>query len=136
MSWVVDTCILIDIARADPDFAEASSRLLRRRLREGLVICPITYVEMGPAFAGSRDLQDEFLAGVGVDWPQAWSWTDTLAAYEAWHAHIGRRREQATPKRPIADVLIGAFAARFEGLLTRNSADFRKLFPRLRLNEP
>jgi hypothetical protein len=33
----------------------------------------------------------------------------------------------------VADVLIGGFALRFDGLLTRNTGDFRQLFPSLRL---
>jgi len=39
-------------------------------------------------------------------------------------------------KRPAADPLIGAFASRFEGLLTRNTADFHQLYPKLRLISP
>jgi hypothetical protein len=47
-----------------------------------------------------------------------------------------KRRMGRISKRPIADVLIGAFATRFDGLLTRNVKDFRGLFPDLRLQEP
>jgi hypothetical protein len=39
-------------------------------------------------------------------------------------------------RRPVADVLIGAFALRHQGLLTRNADDFGKLFPSLRLIAP
>jgi hypothetical protein len=136
MAWVVDTCLLIDIALADPTFAAPSSRMLRRRLNEGLVICPVTYIEMGPAFGGSQELQEEFLAGVGVDWRQEWSWADTESAHAAWHGHVARRRARASSRRPVADALIGAFASRFEGLLTRNAVDFRAVFPDLRIVVP
>ena len=33
-------------------------------------------------------------------------------------------------------LLIGAFATRFQGLLTRNTADFRPVFPALTIVEP
>ena len=63
MAWVVDTCLLIDVAEADPTFGAASARLL-------------------------------------------------------------------------ADILIGAFAMRFDGILTRNQADFRRAFPTLPITAP
>jgi hypothetical protein len=36
----------------------------------------------------------------------------------------------------VADILIGAFAADRQGLLTRNCADFRHAFPTLKIVEP
>jgi len=36
----------------------------------------------------------------------------------------------------IADVMIAAFALRFQGLITRNGTDFRNIAPSLRLVEP
>lgn len=83
MSWVVDTCVLIDVLEADPEFAQAS-----------------------------------------------------LAAHRAGSLHIQRRRHSTSPKRPIAEVLIGALATRHSGLLTRNPADFHTLFPSLPLRTP
>ncbi len=40
------------------------------------------------------------------------------------------------PKRPLADILIGAFASRFDGILTRNEADFKTVFPSLAITAP
>jgi predicted nucleic acid-binding protein len=54
----------------------------------------------------------------------------------AWHRHIRQRRAGQSPRRPVADVLIGAFACRFRGLLTRNPRDFAAAFPDLRLVAP
>jgi uncharacterized protein with PIN domain len=64
---VVDTCILIDIADDDPEFAEGSVECVASRLEEGLVISPVSYVELAPVFDGSRRLLDQFLAGLGID---------------------------------------------------------------------
>ena len=68
----------------------------------------------------------------GVHWTHSWTWPDTVAAYDAWHHYIHRRHRERISKRPIADILIGAFAMRFDGLLTRNIKDFGGLFPDLR----
>lgn len=134
--WVVDTCVLIDVLEDDPDFGRLSAAALTRRLPEGLVVSPVTFVELSPAFDGSRLLQEEFLAGVGSTWAEPWTEADSLEAHRAWNVHIARRRAAVTLKRPIADVLIGAFACRFDGLITRNPADFRANFPSLRLSDP
>ena len=50
--------------------------------------------------------------------------------------YILKRRAWRIDKRPIADILIGAFATRFDGLLTRNTKHFRSFFPDLRLEGP
>ncbi|HLX09941.1 MAG TPA: type II toxin-antitoxin system VapC family toxin [Thermoanaerobaculia bacterium] len=133
MSWVVDTCMLIDVLDDDPRFGRASALTLDSYAEDGLVVCPLTYAELAPAFQGDTALQDEFLDGIGADFRQDWTWPDTLLAHHAWHRHIHRKRRRNLPRRPIADVLIGAFASRFQGLLTRNAADFAPLFPDLPL---
>lgn len=134
--WVIDTCLLIDVLDDDPTFGEASAELIDTHIPEGLSISPVTYAELAPAFQGERTLQDEFLAAVGVSFHQDWTWEDTLRTHIAWHEHIRRRRRQGGPKRPLADLLIGSFASRFEGLLTRNPDDFRSAFPELELRLP
>ena len=136
MTWVVDTSVLIDVLEDDPEFGAASARLLDDLAAEGLAICPVTYAELAPAFEGSRALQEEFLAGVGVSFSEDWTRQDTLASFEAWHAHVQRRRGGRGPRRPIADILIGAFARRFQGLVTRNEEHFRPGFPELEIRNP
>jgi predicted nucleic acid-binding protein len=131
MAWVVDTCLLIDVAEADPSFGESSASLIDSKRAEGLIICPVTYVELAPVFNGDESAQREFLLKLGATWPEAWTLADTLAAHEAWHRYVIGKRGGRIPKRPVADVLIGAFASRFSGLLTRNEADFTSVFPNL-----
>jgi len=48
MAWVVDTCILLDIRLLDEAFGVRSAHCLEDRLPDGLVISPITYVELAP----------------------------------------------------------------------------------------
>jgi len=136
MAWVIDTCVLIDVLEEDPKFGEPSAEILESLLEEGLVICPMTYVELSPAFQGDRAFQDEFLTEVGVDFRQDWIQEDTLRAHQAWHQFIEQKRSGQIPKRPLADILIGAFATRYQGLITRNPGDFARLFPSLTLRVP
>ncbi len=136
MAWVVDTCILLDVGLDDSMFAPGSESLLDAKLAEGLLICPVTFVELAPAFSGHLDALEEFLLQLGVGHQEGWLTKDTTNACEAWTRHVQKRRNHQAARRPIADVLIGAFALRFEGLLTRNTDDFRKLFPSLPLVAP
>jgi predicted nucleic acid-binding protein len=136
MAWVVDTCVLLDVLEGDPEFGEASARALDRLAEDGLTICPITYTELAPAFEGNLLVQDEFLSEVGVDFRQDWLWEDTIRSNEAWHGLVQRKRKVLTPKRPIADVLIGSFASRHQGLITRNQSDFAAILPSLPIQNP
>ena len=58
------------------------------------------------------------------------------AAHKAWYEHILRKRSGTEKKRPIADVMIGAYAMRKGGLITRNEADFKTLYPSLTIFNP
>ncbi len=136
MAWVVDTCLLIDVAEADPAFGVASAKLLDGKRAVGLTICPVTYVELAPVFNGDQTAQNEFLFNLSVTWPDSWMQADTEEAHRAWHRYVSNRRTTHVTKRPLADILIGAFAARFDGILTRNESDFRQVFPNLSITTP
>jgi len=136
MSWVVDTCVLIDVLDNDPNFGRTSAALLEKSRRDGLVVSPVTMVELAPAFDGNLESQKYFLSQVGVDFTETWTLADTERAHHAWNSYVQARRTSNTPKRPLADLLIGAFACRHHGLITRNPADFRRWFPKLKLRQP
>jgi len=91
---------------------------------------------MAPAFDGATTLIEEFLLNLGIDFREDWTWEDTKIASAVWSAHVHKRRAMPVAKRPVADVLIGAFACRFSGLLTRNRVDLTKLIPNLMIVEP
>jgi predicted nucleic acid-binding protein len=131
--WVIDTCLLIDIADADPNYSAMSGKIITGYHSQGLIVSPISYIELAPAFKGVMAAQNHFLAKLGVDWTERWTWADTQHAFAAWSEHMAGRRDRQSACRPIADILIGAFALRFRGLLTRNVRDFRRLFPNLRI---
>jgi hypothetical protein len=73
---------------------------------------------LSPAFDGSLETQKHFLDQVGIIFTEEWTFADTECAYRAWNAYVRARRTSDTPKRPLADLLVGAFACRYQGLIT------------------
>lgn len=136
MAWVVDTSVVIDLVTGDPLFEAASVTCLQAYLGDGLVISPVTFVELGPSFLGDSLATEAFLQAAQIGTSEFWSPQDTLLAHRLWHQHQMKRRQIGTAKRPVADVLIAAFAERFQGLITRNPSDFRNILPTLPLVEP
>lgn len=53
MGWVIDTCLLIDIAEPDPVFGIPSAILLDSTRGSGLVVCPVSYVELARSSTGT-----------------------------------------------------------------------------------
>ncbi len=133
MAWVCDTCVILDIACDDEAFARKSARTLQHRQSAGLVLCPVSYVELSPSFFGDSSLLQSFLKQAGISWLESWTHTDSETAAAAHTRYITLKRRGRAPKRPVADILIGAFACRFDGLITRNPDDFRACFPDLRM---
>lgn len=136
MTWVVDTCVLIDILKADPGFSKLSSQALQSKMDDALAIAPITYVELAPAFKGDAAAQNEFLNALWIQYDFGGNRDAVLAAHRSWHEHVLRKRSGMEGKRPIADVMIGAYALSKGGLITRNEADFRTLYPLLEIFNP
>jgi predicted nucleic acid-binding protein len=134
--WVVDTCVVLDVFEYDPRFGLASAELLQRLLPDGLVVSPVTMVELAAAFGGDLAAQKDFLHQAAIGYSELWSVQDTEASHAAWNSYVKARRKQRVAKRPLADLLIGGFAANRQGLVTRNAADFRRWFPRLVIREP
>ena len=134
--WVVDTCVVLDVFENDPQFGASSARFLQRLLPEGLVVSPITMVELAAAFAGDLTEQKRFLEQAGIGYSEAWTIADVEAAHAAWHAYVRARRGERVPKRPVADILIGGFAVNRRGLVTRNAGAFKRWFPQLAIREP
>lgn len=128
MPWVVDTCVLLDlVVGTDQQTADAEAVLSQAG---SVVVCPVTIIELGPTFPDPGKLCD-FLLDYGIDANEAFTPDDAEVGREAWQRIIAQRRATGSPRRPIADVLIGAFAARRAGLITRNQDDFIKLYPSL-----
>jgi predicted nucleic acid-binding protein len=134
--WVVDTCVVLDVFENDPQFGKGSAALLEKLLPAGLAVAPVTMVELSAAFDGDIIEQKRFLEGAGISHSEAWTAADVDAAHKAWNAYVQDRRKNKVPKRPVADILIGGFAANRQGLVTRNPSDFRRWFPKLVVQQP
>ncbi len=93
-------------------------------------------MELGPSFSGDDVAAEAFLVALRIGTSEFWSQADSILAHRLWHQFQARRRQQQTAKRPVADVLIGAFAQRFQGIITRNASDFRNILPTLTVIEP
>ena len=136
MSWVVDTCVVIDVLDVDSEHDLPSAQMLNSMLFEGLVLCPVCFVELAPSFDGDLRRQCDFFETAGIDYKEAWLLEDTYLAHAAWQRQIRARHDKKAPRRPLADILIGAFSMRYEGLVTRNSSDFADIFPSLAIRVP
>jgi predicted nucleic acid-binding protein len=134
--WIVDTCVIVDVLQNDPRFGRASALLVQKLAPQGLAACPVTMVELAAEFDGNLATQKTFLLKIEIGFSEAWHTADTELAQAAWHAFVSARRNGKTPRRPIADILIGAFAMNRGGLITRNPDDFRRWFPKLAIKEP
>jgi len=136
MTWVVDTCVIIDVLRGDETFSIKSSMALQAKLDDVLTIAPLTYVELAPEFNGDVVAQNAFLDGMWIQRDFGGSEETVIAAHKAWYEHVLRKRKGEARKRPIADIMIGAYAMQKGGLITRNEVDFRSLYPNLTIFNP
>ena len=136
MTWVVDTCIIIDVLRGDETFSTKSAMALQAKLDDVLTIAPLTYVELAPEFNGDAEAQNAFLDGMWIHRDFNGSEEAVLLAHKAWNEHVLRKRNGVEKKRPIADIMIGAYAMQKGGLITRNEADFKTLYPNLIIFNP
>ncbi len=137
MAWVLDTSVLLDIRIGHPlEWAEASATCLEKHAADGLLICPVTFIEMAPAFHGDLPAERVWLENLGISSHEPWLEEDTERSHALWNSFIVRKRSSEVGKRPIADVLIAGFALRFQGVITRNESDFRSVAQQLTVIAP
>jgi hypothetical protein len=121
--------------------AEASAPRLLQQLGEamnwgGLVVCPIVYAELYGYPNMTRAKINEFLNStrVRVDWEIDRELWDIAGERFAKYGQRRRKQKLETPKRFLADFLIGAHAAlRADRLLTLDQRRYRHDFPELHL---
>ncbi len=128
---MVDTNVLIDVATKDPDWFPWSSEQMRVALERGpLVISPIIYAELSPAYATIEELDNATAELLHEEIP--WE-----AAFLAGHAFKDYRARGGQSRTPLADFYIGAHAlVRGYALVTRDPRRYRTAFPRLAIISP
>jgi predicted nucleic acid-binding protein len=129
----VDTNVLLDVLRPNPDFLDASLKALVACGSEGrLVVCDIVYAELCVHFPDRKSC-DGFLRDrrIGL---QAFTRSACDLAARAWKKY----REAGGPReRILPDFLVGGHAeARTSRLLSRDRGFYRKYFPRIVLIDP
>lgn len=136
MAFVVDTNIVLDLWVNDPAFAKSSAACLANHFSDGLVISPVSYIELAPAFRGDWSMLEGYLTQLGISYAEPWTSQDTRKAHDLWNQYVSLKRQGLAPKRPVADVLIAAFATRCDGLITRNGSDFVWALPQSKIVTP
>ena len=94
MAWVVDTSVVVDLVTGDPLFEPKSILCLQAHLSDGLVISPVTFVELGPSFSGDDVATEVFLRSSRIGTAEFWSPDDSVLAHRLWHQFQLRRRQQ------------------------------------------
>ena len=128
-----DTNVLLDIATADATWLGWSEGQLRAAAEQGpILINPIIYAELAPAFATASDLDQWLAPAIFRRLPLPYS-----AGWLAAQAFVKYRRAGGTKNSPLPDFYIGAHAEA-EGLtlVTRDAAPYRTYFPSVALITP
>ena len=129
----VDTSVLIDVFRDDPDRGRLAADVLRRCIRDGrLVACDIVWAELA-GFFPSQDLLDVAMSRLDIGFlPMERS--AALCAGAMWRKY---RAQGGKRERIIADFLIAAHArVQCDRLLTRDRGFCRDYFKDLTVIDP
>lgn len=130
---LLDTNVLLDIATADPVWLPWSERQFRAAAAQGpILINPIIYAELAPAFASATDL-DRWLDPTvfqRLPLPYAAGWLAAQAFQK--YRHGGGMKTS-----PLPDFYIGAQAEIEKWtLITRDAARYRTYFPKVVIIAP
>jgi predicted nucleic acid-binding protein len=128
-----DTNVLLDIATADATWLGWSEAQLRAATALGpILVNPIIYAELAPAFATQSDLDRWLDPGVFQRLPLPYA-----AGWIAAQAFVKYRRAGGARSFPLPDFYLGAHAEA-EGLTlaTRDAARYRTYFPSVALITP
>jgi predicted nucleic acid-binding protein len=130
--FLFDANVLLDIATADPAWLACSEGQFRAAAQGPILINPIIYAELAPAFATQSDLERWLDPAVFQRLPLPYA-----AGWLAAQAFVKYRRAGGVKTSPLPDFYIGAHAEA-EGLtpVTRDSARYRTYFSSIALIAP
>jgi predicted nucleic acid-binding protein len=130
---LVDTNVLLDLAKDDPDWATWSVRQLEAAAARGpLVVNPVIYAELSVGFARIEDV-DAFLAAIAIT-VEAVPLPGLFLAGKVFRQY---RAQGGTRTGVLPDFFIGAHAAVARlPLLTRDVGRYRTHFPTVTVITP
>lgn len=131
--FLFDTNVLLDIATADPTWLIWSEGQFRTAAAKGpILLNPIIYAEMAPAFASQSDLDRWLDPAVFQRLPLPYA-----AGWLAAQAFVKYRNAGGAKTSPLPDFYIGAHAEA-EGLtlVTRDAPRYRTYFSSVTLITP
>lgn len=130
MISAVDTNILLDILKDDPNHGSSSRNILTSAYDQGgIIISEVVYAELAPKFETREDL-DAVLVSINIR-AVVGGMDAAFLAGKKWAAY---RKAGGTRERVLADFLIGAHALiHSERLLTRDRGFYKTYFPELKL---
>jgi len=131
--FLFDTNVLLDIATADPLWLAWSENQFRAAAAQGpILINPIIYAELAPAFASAADLDRWLDPAVFQRLPLPYA-----AGWLAAQAFVKYRRAGGAKTSPLPDFYIGAQAEiEQRTVVTRDAVRYRTYFPNVVLIAP
>jgi predicted nucleic acid-binding protein len=131
--YLLDANVLLDIATADATWLTWSEGQFQAALAQGpILINPIIYAELAPAFAKQSDLDHWLDPAVFQRLPLPYD-----AGWLAAQAFVKYRRAGGTKSSPLPDFYIGAHAECEKlTLVTRDAARYRTYFPSVGIIAP
>lgn len=130
---LVDPCLVLDVLENDPRYGHSSAALIDKYANGGLTLSPVAYLELAPAFAGNRTLQDEFLGKLGISVKCVFPESDLPPLHRRWARCVEEAAASGRAQPSFVAFINGACALTAEGLLTRRVELYRSLFPTLNL---
>ena len=126
--FLFGTNVLLDIATADPVWLAWSENQFRTAAAQGpILINPIIYAELAPAFASAVDLDRWLDPAVFQRLPLPYA-----AGWLAAQAFLKYRRGGGVRTSPLPDFYIGAHAEiETLTLITRDAGRYRTYFPKV-----
>jgi len=137
MTTAIDTNALVALWDAGDTLHVSARQALEAAFGQGnLVIAGVVYAELLAAPGQTEGFLERFCEETGIQ--VEWEMTEGIwrAAGRAFQGYAGRRKKQTgvTPRRVLADFLIGAHAlVNGYRLLTLDDGNYRASFPRLRV---
>lgn len=133
--WV-DPRLLVDILEDDPERGLKAAELLEAHRKDLLMLTPGSYMALGPAFEGRKEMQDMFLANLGVTVGMEPQFEMLQQGYAAYCAYCKDHPRMKRNNGVLDSFAVGALALKADGLLTRQGDLYRTYMPSLRVIEP